>query len=283
MATYWYYRSATSDPLTLPGGTGWIRPEVTHPNTPAADFDKLAAAADYEINFQMVDASYRAILFRDSSYSVNYLVGLRYAHLDQQFRGAFTVLGERTVDTNIQFNGIGARVGLDGEQLVGRGFLVYGQAFGNLLAGRFSADFQQEFNLAGVEATAGIEDNRVVPQVELELGLGRTRAASYGFGRVTTWERGSTSQPHPPGSTQSRQTTLRKSTNHCSSTVCRYAWNTGSKATCVNPFRRNEYVWGPLTNWRFAAAIHFACRSVDATSQATAHVSPQQPVNGCRY
>ncbi len=187
MATYWYYRSATSDPLTLPGGTGWIRPEVTHPNTPAADFDKLAAAADYEINFQMVDASYRAILFRDSSYSVNYLVGLRYAHLDQQFRGAFTVLGERTVDTNIQFNGIGARVGLDGEQLVGRGFLVYGQAFGNLLAGRFSADFQQEFNLAGVEATAGIEDNRVVPQVELELGLGwqdscgklRVRAGYY--------------------------------------------------------------------------------------------------------
>lgn len=32
-ATYWYYQSDADDSLNLPGGTGWIHPEVTHPDT----------------------------------------------------------------------------------------------------------------------------------------------------------------------------------------------------------------------------------------------------------
>lgn len=170
-ATYWFYRSETSDSLTLPGGTGWVRPEVTHPDTPAADFDKLAAVADHEIDFQMVDVVYRTILQRDCDYSVNYQVGLRYAQLDQQFRSEFSILGVRTVNTGIQFKGLGVRAGLDGEFALGRGFFAHSQAFGNILAGQFSADYVQQFNLAGLEANTGLEDNRIVPQLELELGL----------------------------------------------------------------------------------------------------------------
>lgn len=170
-AAFWHYRSDTGDDLVLPGGTGWIRPEVTHPDTSAADFDKLAATANYEIDFQMVDAAYTAILRHGTNYSLNYLVGLRYAHLDQDFHSEFTVLGSRTVDTQIDFNGLGVRAGLDGERLLGRGFSVYGGVFGSLLAGQFSTDYEQQFNLAGVEASAGFSDNRVVPQLEMEAGI----------------------------------------------------------------------------------------------------------------
>lgn len=170
-ATFWYYSSGTSDSLELPGGTGWIRPEVTHPDTAAADFDKLVARADYQIDFQMADLTYQAILRQGPNYAINYVFGLRYAHLDQEFLSEFSVLGVRTVDTRIRFDGLGARLGLEGEQRFRHGFRVYAEAYGNLLAGEFNAEYQQEFNLAGLEASAGIEDHRIVPQLELGLGL----------------------------------------------------------------------------------------------------------------
>jgi len=170
-ATYWYYQSDASDSLNLPGGTGWLRPEVTHPATLAADFDKLSATADYEIDLQMIDLAYRKVWREACDYSISYAVGVRYGHLEQDFRSEFTVLGVRTVDTDIKFDGVGPRVGLEGERLLSGGFVAYGQAFGNLLAGKFSANYAQQSNLAGAEATAGFDDRRFVPQLELELGL----------------------------------------------------------------------------------------------------------------
>lgn len=170
-ATYWHYQSDASDSLNLPGGTGWIRPEVTHPSTLAADFDKLSATAVNEIDLQMIDLTYRKIWREACDYSLNYVVGVRYGHLEQKFHSEFTVLGVRTVDTDIQFDGAGPRVGLEGEHLMSGGFVAYGQVFGNLLAGTFSADYAQQSNLAGAEATAGFDDRRFVPQLELEMGL----------------------------------------------------------------------------------------------------------------
>ncbi len=171
-ATYWNYSNSSSDSLTLPGGTGWLRPELTHPDTPAADIDKLSAAADYGIDFRMADVAYKALLCQGDTYSVNYVVGLRYAHLEQDLLATYSILGVRTVQTEIKFDGLGGRVGLAGEQLFFRGFLIYGQVFGNLLAGKFTADYVQQYNLAGTEAVTGLDDNRFVPQLELEAGVG---------------------------------------------------------------------------------------------------------------
>lgn len=171
-ATFSYYRSDASDSLSLPGGTGWVRPEVTHPNTPAADFDKLAADARYEIDFQIGDIVYQSRLLDGCGRWLDYVAGVRYAHLDQVFESEFSILGIRTVDTAIQFDGIGGRFGLEGEQSLKCGFRVYGQAFANILAGAFSAEYTQNFNLAGLEASASVEDHRLVPQLELEFGLG---------------------------------------------------------------------------------------------------------------
>lgn len=170
-ATYWHYQSEENDSLNLPGGTGWIRPEVTHPSTLAADFDKLSATADYEIGLQMIDLTYRKIWKEACGYSLNYVVGVRYGHLEQDFDSEFTVLGTRTVNTEIQFDGAGPRIGLEGDRLLNCGLVAYGQVFGNLLAGKFSADYAQESNMAGSEATAGFDDRRFVPQLEMEMGL----------------------------------------------------------------------------------------------------------------
>ena len=171
-ATYWYSRSTTTDSLTLPGGTGFIRSEVTHPNTANVAADSLAARASYDTDFQMVDLTYKSLLSGGCCHAVNYSVGIRYAHLDQQFHGEYSILGATSVDSDINFDGIGLRLGIEGERLLQRGFFVYGQAFADLLAGEFKADYIQRNAFVGVQARTGVEDDRIVPQLELELGVG---------------------------------------------------------------------------------------------------------------
>ncbi|HID23121.1 MAG TPA: hypothetical protein EYP14_12065, partial [Planctomycetaceae bacterium] len=80
--TYWYYRSTDTDFLSMPGGTGWVRSEVTHPSTSSVAADSLSANASYDIDFQMADVVYRHVIWGDRNYVVNVAVGARYAHLD---------------------------------------------------------------------------------------------------------------------------------------------------------------------------------------------------------
>jgi len=100
-------------------------------------------------------------------------------------------MGMVTVDTEINFNGLGLRTGIDVHAQFLGGLGVYGETFANLLAGSFEADYLQEFNLAGIEAQSSLHERRVVTQLELEVGFewsdpcGRIRLrAGYYFG---TW------------------------------------------------------------------------------------------------
>ena len=170
--TYWYYHSAIVDGIVLPGGTGYARSETTHPNTFDVFSDSLSAKANYDIDFQIADATYKAILCRGCDYSLNYHIGLRYAHLDQQFHGEYFINGSTTVDTEVDFDGLGPRIGLEGERLLKRGFLVYGQGFASLLAGQFRASYAQQNVLVGSQANAGLDEDRLVPHLEMELGVG---------------------------------------------------------------------------------------------------------------
>lgn len=191
-ATYWHFRSEAANSLMFPANTGWIRSEVTHPSTPAIAPDSLIANADDEISFQMVDLMIESLVCGERDFAIDVLFGLRYAQFNEQFRSAFAINGSTIVDSEIDFNGLGIRLGLEGKRRLDCGLLVYGRVIGNLLMGELSADYRQRNALAGVQATNVIDDQfRFVPQLEFELGVGwqsssgrlRLRAGYY----IGTW------------------------------------------------------------------------------------------------
>jgi hypothetical protein len=153
-----------------------LRSLVAHPGTFDAPTDFLAASADYGIQFQIADVDYRGVLHRGDCWVVTYLLGARYAHLWQGFDSTFanSTLTE-TVDTRLRFDGGGIRLGLDGERRFGcSGFSIYGSGMASFLGGTYRGRFVEQ-QTPGSETPlvlTGWKDDRVVPILDLELGLG---------------------------------------------------------------------------------------------------------------
>lgn len=147
---------------------------VTHPNTASAAANSQLAEASYDINFRIADVYYKALWTGGPYHEVNWLVGARYAHLDQDFSSSQSInAGITTVTSDIDFDGAGPRVGLEGERRCRtNGFLVYGNVFASFLAGNFGADYLQADTFALTQATTAFSDDRVVTILEYELGVG---------------------------------------------------------------------------------------------------------------
>jgi hypothetical protein len=153
-----------------------ILPLVTHPGTFNAGATSQAAAAGYSLSLDTIDLEYRAVLISGSKYYVNYVVGARYAELDQSFDSIFPFAppdGTTTVSTELDFTGAGIRIGLEGERSILRkwGVCFYGKAMGSLLGGESRASYLQANQFNGIEAFTAWEDARLVPIAEAELGL----------------------------------------------------------------------------------------------------------------
>jgi len=105
---------------------------------------------------------------------VNYTLGTRYANLHQAFREAQTFgPGVSNVASNINFDGLGTRVGLQGIRKVrNRGFMAYGKGFASVVVGTFRSGYLQTNNFQGVQGGAAWNDSRAVPILEYELGVG---------------------------------------------------------------------------------------------------------------
>jgi len=159
-----------------------IRALVLHPGTDAADADFLDAGAAYGIDFELIDAEYRSIFFRNRDYTIDYLVGARYSKLQQDFVGTFSnATTVEHLDTRIAFDGVGLRLGMEGERRAKhlRGLLLYGRASASLLAGKFRAHYAQNDNIQGIVAQTNWHSERVVPLLEMELGIGWTGPAEH--------------------------------------------------------------------------------------------------------
>jgi len=173
VATYSQLDSSTSD-LVDSGPTPALRGLLLHPATLNAATDFLTASANYDLDFRIVDADYRSVLFAGDGYAVNYSLGARYAHLDQDLAVVYTNAGTtETVVTDIDFDGAGLRLGLDAERhSLRRGLMAYGKAFASFAAGEFRADYDHRStidpNVVDTAWTAG----RVVTMLDLELGVG---------------------------------------------------------------------------------------------------------------
>jgi len=152
-----------------------LRSLVTHPSTATAAQDGQAAKADLEIDFDMVDVSFRQLFKCCDLLSVNYVIGGRYAKLEQQFDAEFLKNGLETVSTDIDFDGAGLRLGLETQRFSCRNQLhVYANGYASFLAGRFRARYFQGDAFDQEVVNAEWEAGRIVPILDLEAGVGWT-------------------------------------------------------------------------------------------------------------
>jgi hypothetical protein len=212
VATFWNYRNDESDRRVLdpttPGTTLFLNPVLLDPATISVVSESSEAEAFYDIDFRMADLAYERLLSGGCSHAINLILGARYAQLDQELRTNYSILGGTMIESNIDFDGVGPRLGLDGEWLIGGGFFAYGEGIGNFLVGDFQADFQQQNSFAGVQSQTAFEDDRIVSLLELEMGLGwQTEGGnlrvSSGF-YISSWFNAMT-MPEVIGAVQARQ------------------------------------------------------------------------------
>jgi hypothetical protein len=173
VTTFTYFRDYADAYSTAPDGSV-LHSNVVFPNTVNGAFVPLAANATNDIRLYMGDIDYKCAFVNTESLQVSWLAGIRYAHLQQNFTTNYAIFGTTTVNTGINFDGIGPRAGLEGEYKIGCGFYGYGKGMINLLAGRFAANYLQTQTFVGQQAQTSVYDDRLVPVLEAELGIGWT-------------------------------------------------------------------------------------------------------------
>ena len=153
-----------------------IQPLVMAPGTFNAGFTAQVAVAETSLEMDSLDVEYRAVLTSCSKYHVNFLAGARYAELDQSLGSVFLFAppdGTTFVFSELDFEGAGLRIGLDGERFIlpRMGISVYGKAVGGVLGGEFRGTYAQINQFNGTEAFTTWEDARLVPIGEAEVGF----------------------------------------------------------------------------------------------------------------
>lgn len=159
---------ATSDPYVL-------RSMVSHPSSLSASRDYLSGYASNDVDFQTVDMDYRCLLWSSCDSSLNWLIGARYANLEQDFNATFINNGHEDVLSSVNFDGGGLRIGLEGERhSLRHGLLVYGRGAASFVAGDFRAQYHQGQTYDSSVVSTSWEAGRIVSILDLELGVGWT-------------------------------------------------------------------------------------------------------------
>jgi len=177
------------------GGNFVIQSLVTLPQTLNCASNSLGATARYNIDFDLVDLDYGHNLWKGCNATIDWIVGIRYAHLDQDFQSSFTIQNATNVNTTVNFEGIGPRVGLQGEKRIGcGGFFFYGNGTLDLLAGNFRSDFLQRNRFTGVQGNVTLTMIASSRSSNWNsASAGRTRAAASRCKRAIRWPAGLTS------------------------------------------------------------------------------------------
>ena len=174
-ATYTHYENSVSELSAIdPANNVVLLALLVHPATVAADFFFTDAAASYSLEYKTLDLDYRHVFMSDCVYRVNYLAGVRWLRYEDSLAGQFTSPTRiESVQANNDFDGFGIRGGFEGEWGGQQGGIFgYGKAIAGAAAGRMKSDYQQFNNFEGVVVTTSREDDRIVPTVEVEVGVG---------------------------------------------------------------------------------------------------------------
>lgn len=170
--TYWTNDETDSVSLASPNA---LESMVSHPSTINTASTSLAAFADNRIDLQYIDADYRHLLKCCEVFAANFVIGGRYANLDQGFDAEFLKQPTESVWTDVDFDGAGLRLGLETQRYSCRNQLsVYANAYASFLAGRFRAHYLQGTSVDPVIVDTEWEADRLVPILDFEAGIGWT-------------------------------------------------------------------------------------------------------------
>lgn len=171
VGAFTYFDTLRSDQIAASDGFV-LHNFLAFPNTTNSAVDSLTATADYTIRLWMADLDVKLALCDTDRFTLNVFGGARYAHLDQKVFSTFQVIGETTVDSNISFDGIGPRLGLDGQYHIHGGFYTYATGIVDVLFGQFRGRYEERNTNTGLIGLTTVHANRTVPILELELGGG---------------------------------------------------------------------------------------------------------------
>jgi hypothetical protein len=145
---------------------------LAFPNTANSAVDSLTSSANYKIRLYLADLDTKCDIVHNESCRLNWLAGVRYAHNDQNVFSTFQVTSTTTVDSKINFDGIGPRFGLEGKYFTRCGLYGYASGIVDVLFGQFRGNYEERNIFTGLVGLTSINANRVVPILEFELGAG---------------------------------------------------------------------------------------------------------------
>lgn len=167
----WLEASTNAAASTNPPLVMW--PMVTHPQVDLADRQFLDAGARYLLDIELFDADWVRVLTIGPFHRLDFVLGVRYAGLSQELRSFFVANGLDQVATDVNFNGGGIRVGLEGEWFdTCRTWLIYAKSAASFTAGEFRCGYRQDNNLGRRLVETSWKADRVVSMLDLEIGLG---------------------------------------------------------------------------------------------------------------
>ncbi len=173
--SYTWYENSTSNNLERGANTQYqIDPMAVHPATRDGISGAVSAEGDLGVDFNLVDLDYRSYLIQNGSSNLNYLIGLRWGQLEQDFWANYMTNSETQVDTTSSFEGVGLRLGLEGERYYCRlPVMLYMKGVAGILAGDARATYRQTVqNNSSYGVDTGWEAGRLVPTFDFELGGG---------------------------------------------------------------------------------------------------------------
>ena len=178
-ASYSRLDSHTEDQIMAVGTGNVLQSPVTHPSGGNAfDVDSLFASASYDVDFDLVDVDYRYPFLQTGCGGIDFVAGTRYAHLEQEFASEQIItlpFGESSVETDIDFDGLGVRLGFEGRWSSGKNLHFYGRGIANFVGGEFKADYTMTSQIGSEETIrSSVEDYRVMAILDAEAGVGFT-------------------------------------------------------------------------------------------------------------
>ena len=174
---YATYDARTSDSISI-DPPNVIRSLVSHPSALAADNDSLFAEAHQDINFDIIDLQIRRLWKCCGLTGINTVFGPRYASLEQRFLANYVDNEVENVETDIDFEGVGARIGLELDRYSCSNRLhTYVRGYTSFVAGEFDTRYHQGRDVDNLVVRADWDAGRIVPILDLEVGLGWTTAS----------------------------------------------------------------------------------------------------------
>lgn len=169
-ATFLSWDSSATSTVDVADGS-ILRALTTHPSTDNTALDSLSATAELRNDLRIIDVDGVVRLVDCGPWTVNGVAGARYARLRQFFQANYLILGDTQVNTSSEFEGIGPRFGLETEVWIKGGLGFYGKGSLSLLLGDFNTTYTQANVFQEQLVSTGFKQSRLVPNVELELGV----------------------------------------------------------------------------------------------------------------